>query len=557
MPRTLPIALLARRAAAPRLEPRSPPRADTAPRSAAPTGGVPHVKARDYGSLGFGLGYAYAQDQLCEYASIIITVSAQRSRYFGTDAESPNGGTNLQSDFFWQRIKDARTVERLVKRRAPHGPAKAVRAEHQGLRRGLQRLPAQDRPRQAARPDLPRQGVGAPDHDARRLPPLLPARPARQLGQLPARDRRRRAARRAPPRPAAALPTPEQLRERLADDPVLGTSTRSAPTPTASARHGTRGGRSVRARQPALPLAGLRALVRAAPDHPRQARRDRRRRCRACRWSTSASTGTSPGATRSRPRAASRRTSSSSSPATRRSYLVDGKAVKMSARTRLGAHAVRHPAAHVLRDALGAGLRTSRSPALTWTPTNAYALARRQRGQLPPDQPVVRVRQGPLRRRPAPRVGEGAGQPVGQRDRGRLRGPRLLRRRLGRAERRRRAASKRCSTSSKAPLLLSAGVILLDGSKRSCAWGNDRDAVARGILGPKALPRATRRDYVENSNDSYWLPSARFRLTGFPRIIGAGGHAAAAAHAARARAGRAAAGRHRRARPGRLHDRRR
>jgi acyl-homoserine-lactone acylase len=83
------------------------------------------------------------------------------------------------------------------------------------------------------------------------------------------------------------------------------------------------------------------------------------------------------------------------------------------------------------------------------------------------------------------------------------------------------ALQSRCSTSSKAPLLLSAGVILLDGSKKSCAWGNDRDAVARGILGPKALPRATRRDYVENSNDSYWLPSARFRLSGFPRIIGA------------------------------------
>jgi acyl-homoserine-lactone acylase len=61
---------------------------------------------------------------------------------------------------------------------------------------------------------------------------------------------------------------------------------------------------------------------------------------------------------------------------------------------------------------------------------------------------------------------------------------------------------------------------LLDGSKKRCAWGNDRDAVTKGILGPKALPRATRRDYVENSNDSYWLPSARFRLTGFPRIIG-------------------------------------
>src|SRR5918994_6247295 len=76
------------------------------------SGGVPHVKARDFGSVGFGLGYAYAQDQICGYASMIVTVSAQRSRYFGTEADSPTGGTNLQSDFFWQRSKDAKTVEK-------------------------------------------------------------------------------------------------------------------------------------------------------------------------------------------------------------------------------------------------------------------------------------------------------------------------------------------------------------------------------------------------------------------------------------------------------------
>ena len=100
------------------------------------TGGVPHIKARDFGSLGFGYGYAYAQDQLCEYASMIVTVKAQRSRYFGSDAESPAGGTNLQSDFFWQRIKDAKTVEKLLRRRAPHGPARAVRQNIKGFAAG-------------------------------------------------------------------------------------------------------------------------------------------------------------------------------------------------------------------------------------------------------------------------------------------------------------------------------------------------------------------------------------------------------------------------------------
>jgi len=94
------------------------------------TGGWAHVKAHDYGSLGFGYGYAYAQDQICELAEIVVTVNAQRSRYFG-----PQDG-NLESDFFLQRIKDARTVQRLARRRAPHGPSAVVRATVKGFAAG-------------------------------------------------------------------------------------------------------------------------------------------------------------------------------------------------------------------------------------------------------------------------------------------------------------------------------------------------------------------------------------------------------------------------------------
>jgi acyl-homoserine-lactone acylase len=82
---------------------------------------------------------------------------------------------------------------------------------------------------------------------------------------------------------------------------------------------------------------------------------------------------------------------------------------------------------------------------------------------------------------------------------------------------------ERCATGPLAELLLTQGVVLLDGSRIACAWKRDRDAAVPGIIGPSGLPRAKRLDYVENSNDSYWLPSARFRLTGFPRIIGGEG----------------------------------
>src|ERR687895_2126448 len=95
------------------------------------TGGWAHVKAANYGSLGYGYGYAYAQDQLCELADIVVTVNAQRSRYFG-----PDDG-NLESDFFYQRIKDMRTVQRLVRRRAPHGPSKIARDTVRGFAAGF------------------------------------------------------------------------------------------------------------------------------------------------------------------------------------------------------------------------------------------------------------------------------------------------------------------------------------------------------------------------------------------------------------------------------------
>src|ERR687893_1121539 len=94
------------------------------------TGGWAHVKAQDYGSLGYGYGYAYAQDQLCTLAEMIVTVNAQRTRYFGA------GDGNLESDFFYQRIKDMRIVERLARRRPPHGPSRTVRTTVRGFAAG-------------------------------------------------------------------------------------------------------------------------------------------------------------------------------------------------------------------------------------------------------------------------------------------------------------------------------------------------------------------------------------------------------------------------------------
>ena len=78
--------------------------------------------------MGFGYAYAFAEDNLCTIADSYVTVSAERSRYFGPDETwrfSGNGtvNNNLDSDFFYARINESGIVEDLMTRTPPEGPA--------------------------------------------------------------------------------------------------------------------------------------------------------------------------------------------------------------------------------------------------------------------------------------------------------------------------------------------------------------------------------------------------------------------------------------------------
>ena len=64
------------------------------------------------------------------------------------------------------------------------------------------------------------------------------------------------------------------------------------------------------------------------------------------------------------------------------------------------------------------------------------------------------------------------------------------------------------------------GLPILDGSRVDCEWDTDEDAPAPGIFGPSNLPKITRNDWVHNCNDSYWLSNPDEPLTGFAAIIG-------------------------------------
>jgi acyl-homoserine-lactone acylase len=66
-------------------------------------------QAADYGSLGFGVGYAFAEDNnICEFADRLLTISGQRSRYFGA------GGGNLNSDVYHRWLIASGETERLL-----------------------------------------------------------------------------------------------------------------------------------------------------------------------------------------------------------------------------------------------------------------------------------------------------------------------------------------------------------------------------------------------------------------------------------------------------------
>jgi acyl-homoserine-lactone acylase len=76
--------------------------------------GIPTIEADDFKSLGFGYGYALAEDEICTMADTYLTSQAKRSQYFGPDAKSPEGFSNLDSDLFYQRAIDNHAVEDLV-----------------------------------------------------------------------------------------------------------------------------------------------------------------------------------------------------------------------------------------------------------------------------------------------------------------------------------------------------------------------------------------------------------------------------------------------------------
>lgn len=70
---------------------------------------VPHIKADNYKGLGYGIGYAQAQENLCTLSEQIMRINGEKSKYYGPG----EGMINFATDVGYKAINHPERAERL------------------------------------------------------------------------------------------------------------------------------------------------------------------------------------------------------------------------------------------------------------------------------------------------------------------------------------------------------------------------------------------------------------------------------------------------------------
>ena len=84
--------------------------------------GIPHIRAANWGGIGYGVGYAYGQDNLCLLAEEFATVAGERSLHFGPKGTAVLGFDkidNLSSDIFFRSAIDLPKLRRSMAAQGP------------------------------------------------------------------------------------------------------------------------------------------------------------------------------------------------------------------------------------------------------------------------------------------------------------------------------------------------------------------------------------------------------------------------------------------------------
>lgn len=96
--------------------------------------GIPHIRAADEKGLGYGIGYAYARDNICLLAEELVTVNGERSKFWGQNAMAATEIDNLESDFFFRWLNNDKEIDAMAR-----AQTKAVRDLLSGYAAGYNR----------------------------------------------------------------------------------------------------------------------------------------------------------------------------------------------------------------------------------------------------------------------------------------------------------------------------------------------------------------------------------------------------------------------------------
>jgi acyl-homoserine-lactone acylase len=501
--------------------------------------GIPHITARNFGSLGYGYGFALASDDLCTMASGYITVEGQSSRYLGDTA------SNLNSDFFWQSLIDRRVIPRLLAvRTGPDAIGPQLRRLVSGYVAGYNRYlasvgGAKGVPNLACRGKpwvkpitaldaylliyraIEMSGQAAdPGAIADAHPPAsAAARPSTQAALLA----RAASVARTPPG-AGGLPSARQFREAAGRLPRAGLPSGVGSNAIAVGSAGTRDHEhGMLLGNPHFPWDGVDRFYEVQLTIPGVLNVEGATLygiplvaigfTSTLAWSETVSTANSftfyqlalvPGHPTE--------------------YVYDGKPDAM---TRQAVTVTARSAGGALRTLRRTLWSTRYGPVyeahgglpLPWTTTTAFALddanarnfrflnhflATDEAHSAAQELTILRKYEG------LPWANTLAADSTGH----------ALYADILAIPDVTNAKAARCDTALGKVLFQAANLPVLNGSRPACAWGTDKDSAAPGILGPGEEPSLMRRDFTENSNDSFWLTNPAHPLTGFPRIIG-------------------------------------
>jgi acyl-homoserine-lactone acylase len=488
--------------------------------------GIPNIIGDNFADVGFGYGYAIAEDNICELAESYVTVSGERSRYSGQGVQGsfgPDGSylqrgngfsaNNLDSDFFYQRIIDDHTVEKLLAQPPPDGPVEEIRQGVRGYVAGYDKYLA----------DIGVNNLPDPRcRGAAWVKPISEIDAYRRFYQLALLASQTIAI-----NGIADEKTPGGASLPVNADQIAGGLQGKLKLPIGSnaialGSQATANGKGMMLGNPHFPWDGPERFYQAHLIIPGRVNVSGGSlygvpliligHTDNLAWSHTVST-----AFRFTP------FQEVINPLNPTQYLYDGqwhdmKQEQVTVQVRTGSGL--EPQTRTLYSTVHGPLFDELAGIpLPWTPATAFTMGDANATNFRylnhffftnQAQSVGELDQIERRYEGIPWVNTIAADSSGK----------AYYADIGAIPNVSNAKAQQCNSPVGVATFQLLGLPVLQGQSSSCQWDTDPDAVAPGIFGPSHLPSLSRDDYVTNSNDSYWLSNPAHPLEGYARIIG-------------------------------------